>query len=105
MIRSIASIVSARQSQRVPSLLCQSFHPMPPPVLRWCQRVHSTMSSSLVLPSPHPRWLGHHKSHDCGSRVSCNEAAAFEVLRALFLQGRLRSSLHWPGYPKSPRRL
>ena len=97
-----------RQPQRVPNLLCQSVHPMPPPVLRWCQRLLATMPSSLVLPSPHPHRLGHHMSHPSGSGGSRNEAAAFascyglEVLQALLRPGPLRSSFRGRGRPSTP---
>jgi len=67
----------ARQPQRVPNLLCQSFDPMPRPVLRWSQQSHSTMSSSLVSPSPNSYRFGDHSSHKSRTRGSCNEAAAF----------------------------
>jgi len=49
-----------RQPQRVPNLRCQSVHPKPSPKLRWSQRVHSTMPSSPVLPSPNLQRLGNH---------------------------------------------
>jgi hypothetical protein len=73
MIRPMASSVSAlsgvvanghqaaRQLQRVPNLLRQSFRSMPPSVLRWFQRLRSTISWPLVLPSPHSYWLGNHR--------------------------------------------
>jgi hypothetical protein len=60
-----------------PNLLCQSFPPMPSPVLRWFPRLHTTMPSSLVLPSPNLYWLGNHRSHQSGTGGLCNEAAAF----------------------------
>jgi hypothetical protein len=45
---------SIRQPQRVPNLLCQSLLSMPSPILRWSQRLLSTMPSTLVLSSPYP---------------------------------------------------
>src|SRR5436309_1726435 len=66
-----------RQPQRVPNLLRQSLLSMPSPVLRWSQRLHSTMPSTLVLPSPNSYWLDNHWSHQSESGGSCNEAAAF----------------------------
>ena len=68
-----------RQPQRVPNLLCQSLHPMPLPLLRWSQRLHLTMPSSLVVPSPLRYWLGNHKAHQSGTGGSFNEAAAFTL--------------------------
>jgi len=101
----------SRQPQRVPNLLCQSFLPMPSPVLRWSPRLHTTMPSSRVLPSPHLYWLGNHRSHQSGTSGLCNEAAAFalcyglEVLLALLRSGLLLPSLRGPGHPEIPRRL
>ena len=100
-----------RQPQRVPNLLCQSLHPMPLPLLRWSQRLHSTMSSSLVLPSPLCYWLDNHLAHRSGSGGSFNEAATFtlcyglEVLLALLRSGLLLPSLLGPGHPRFPSRL
>jgi len=98
-----------RQPQRVPNLLCQSLHSMPPPVLRWFRRLPATIPSSSVLPSPFPYRLGNHKSHPSGSGGPCNEAAAFAlcyglgVLQALLRPGPLRPSFHGPGHPTCPR--
>jgi len=100
-----------RQPQRVPTLLCQSFDPMPLPILRWSQRLHLTMPSSLVLPSPLCYWLGNHITHQSGTGRSFNEAAAFslwyglDVLLALLRSGRLLPSLLGPGHPSFPSRL
>ena len=102
--------VQTRQPQRVPNLLCQSFHPMPPPVLRWSQQLLSTLSSLLVLPSPLLHWLGNHKSHHSRTRGLRNGAAAFalcyglERLLALLWPGLLLPSFHRSGRP-FPRRL
>ena len=101
----------SRQPQRVPNLLYQSIHPMPPPVLRWSQRLLATMPSSLVLPSPLSHWLGNHKSHHSGPGGACNEAAAFalcyglDMLLAPLRPGLLLPSLHGQGHPRRPRRL
>ena len=99
------------QPQRVPNLLCQSFYSMPLPLLRWSQRLPSTMPSSLVLPSPLCYWLGNHKAHQSGSSGSFNEAATFalcyglDVLLALLRAGLLLPSLLGSGRPRNPSRL
>ena len=40
-------------------------------------KLHTTNASSLVVPSPHPYWLGGHSSHPSGTGGPCNEVAAF----------------------------
>ena len=44
MVYSAGLRVHPANHQRVPNLLCQSFHPMPSPVLRWFQQLLSTLS-------------------------------------------------------------
>jgi hypothetical protein len=100
-----------RQPQRVPNLLCQSLCPMPLSLLRWSQRLHLTMPSSLVRPSPLRYWLGNHIAHQSGTGGSFNGAATFtlwyglETLLALLRSGRLLPSLLGSGHPENPSRL
>jgi hypothetical protein len=85
---------------------------MPLPVLRWLQRLHLTMPSPLVLPSPLYHRLGNHNSptnpDPVGSHYrSCNIRFMLRPghLLALLRSGLLLPSLLGPGRPSHPSRL
>ena len=85
---------------------------MPLPVLRWLQRLHLTMPSPLVLPSPRNQGLGSHNSptnpDPMGSYYrSCNIRFMLRPghLLALLRSGLLLPSLLGPGRPSHPSRL
>jgi len=83
---------------------------MPLPVLRWLQRLHLTMPSPLVLPSPLYHGLGNHNfptnPDPMGSLYrSCNIRFMLRPghLLALLRSGLLLPSLLGPGRPLSPK--
>jgi hypothetical protein len=85
---------------------------MPLPVLRWLQRLHLTMPSPLILPSPLYHGLGSHNSptnpDPMGSHYrSCNIRFMLRPghLLALLRSGLLLPSLLGPGRPSHPSRL
>ena len=102
----------ARQPQRVPNVTLSVLLTMPLPVLRWLQRLHLTMPSPLVLPSPRNHGLGSHISptnpDPMGSYYrSCNIRFMLRPghLLALLRSGLLLPSLLGPGRPCHPSRL
>ena len=102
----------ARQPQRVPNVTLSVLLTMPLPVLRWLQRLHLTMPSPLVPPSPRNHGLGSHISptnpDPMGSYYrSCNIRFMLRPghLLALLRSGLLLPSLLGPGRPCHPSRL
>ena len=98
------------QVPEVPQFTLRVFPIVPSTVPRRTQRLHLTVSSPLVLPSPSPQGLGIRNSHAC--RVHVGRVTRLSLVRfrygpdgllALPRPGRLLSSFHPLGRPNECR--